>query len=61
MVEIARCFELRTLIEIFEIVPEVRIVENSPQIALKVTVIHRVEAVEGGKHTNVSFGEYGAA
>jgi len=45
------------LIEVFEVAEEVRVVDDSPEVALKMAVVDGVEAHEGDEQAPVGFDE----
>ena len=45
------------LIEIFEVAEEVRVVDDSPEVALEMAVVDGIEAHEGDEQAPISFDE----
>ena len=45
------------LIEVFQLVKEVRVVDDPPEVALEMAVVDDVEAYEGDEQTPVGFDE----
>src|SRR5260370_35493519 len=52
--------DARDLIQLAQIVPQIRIVDDAPQIAFEMTVIDRVEAHQRGEQAPVSLGDTSA-
>jgi hypothetical protein len=61
VLHIAGGFEGRVLVQVSQVTPEVGIVHNSPQVALEVDVVNRVEPIQGGEHADIRFGDAIAA
>ena len=57
MVNVHRLGDAVDLIEIFKVAEQVGIIDNAPDIALKMTLIDRVEPDERDKQTPVGFDE----
>ena len=45
------------LVEIAQVIPEIRIVDDAPQVALEVAVVDRVETHQRGEQPPVGFGD----
>lgn len=58
MVEIHGPGDTLGLVEVFEISEEIRIIDDSPDIALKVSVVDRVEPNQRDKQPPVGFHEF---
>src|SRR5258707_10234759 len=56
LIEVDGIGDARDLVQLAQIVPQIWIVDDAPQIALEVTVVNRVEADEGGEQAPISFG-----
>lgn len=61
MIQIARCFDARILINIFQVIPQIWEIDNALQIAFEMPVIYRIKPQQGCEQTHVSFGELIAA
>ena len=57
MVEVDGVGDAVCLIEIFEVAEEVRVIDNSPDVALEMAVVDGVETQEGDKQTPIGFDE----
>jgi len=57
VVKIAGFLDPWLLIQVFEIVPKIRVFVNVTQVALEVDVIDGVEAEQGREYTPVGFGD----
>ena len=57
VVEIDRLGDTRLLIEVHQITPQVRIVDDAPEIAFEMPVVDDVEADERAKHSPIGFND----
>src|ERR1700722_6049336 len=56
LIEVDGLGDARDLVQLAQVVPEIWIVDDAPQIAFEVTVVDRFEADERGEQAPVSFG-----
>jgi len=61
VVEVDRLGDAGLLIEVFEIIPQVRVVHDATQVALEVVVVDEVEAHQGREEGPVRLGDAVAA
>ena len=57
MVEVHGVGDAVGLIEVFEVAKEVRVIDDSPEVALEMAVVDGVEAHEGDEQAPIGFDE----
>ncbi len=49
MIHVNRLGHTRYLVEIFQVIPDIGVIDNTPQVALEVAHINGIEAHQGGE------------